>query len=162
MNNKFNIGDKVKVRRDLCRQHGSHGWYPNSEMISLKGEEFEIVGKIGREAYELNVPQIGKLKDTGWTDEMLEQSDKSRVPSKPINIRVLFNGRTTMATIKDKTGVAICHPEDGYNVNEGIRIAVERVLGIEPRTEVKVIDNTKKLEDYTLEELLKEVSKRVK
>ena len=67
-----------------------------------------------------------------------------------------------MATIKDKTGVAICHPEDDYDVNEGIRVAVERVLGIEPRTEVKVIDNTKKLEDYTLEELLKEVSKRVK
>lgn len=162
MNNKFNIGDKVKVRRDLNLEHGSHGWYPNREMIALQGREFEIVGKIGREAYELNVPQIGKLKDTGWTDEMLEQSDKSRVPSKPINIRVLFNGRTTMATIKGKTGVAICHPEDDYDVNEGIRVAVERVLGIEPRTEVKVIDNTKKLEDYTLEELLKEVSKRVK
>lgn len=162
MNNKFNIGDKVKVRRDLNSEHGSHGWYPNREMIALQGREFEIVGKIGGEAYELNVPQIRELKDTGWTDEMLEQSDKSRVPSKPINIRVLFNGRTTMAKIGDKTGVAICHPEDDYDVNEGIRVAVERVLGIEPRTEVKVIDNTKKLEDYTLEELLKEVSSRVR
>lgn len=156
MNKKYKVGDKVTIRMDLCKQHGSHGWYPNSEMISLKGEEFEVVEKISDEAYSLNVPQITGLIGCGWTDEMLEQTNGS------MNIRIIFNGKTTVAKVGNKTGVTICHPEDNYDRNEGIRIAVERALGVEPKYEMKVIDNTKYLEDYSLEELLKEVSKRVK
>lgn len=154
MNKKFRIGERVKIREDLTEEHGSDNWYPNFRMLDLKGQDGIITEIVGSEAYRLDITGYR----LGWTDEMLVLAEQNK------NINLIFNDRTVMAKTKDgNVGIAICHPEDVYNRSEGIRIAICRLLNIEPfpKVEEKIIDNTKALKDYPMKELLEEVLNRV-
>lgn len=56
--------------------------------------------------------------------------DINRKESFNISINIIDN--KTIAKMGDKVGVTKCNPHDEYNKEEGIRIAVCRLLGIDP------------------------------
>lgn len=88
----------------------------------------------------------------------IEKKQKSKTEKQ--NIELIFNGTTTIALLKGDDGkyykgIAKLHHEDIYDKLTGIRIAVSRALEVE-------LPKEKTLSDFTNEELLKELEKRMK
>lgn len=107
----------------------------------------------------------GKPADCGFIDyipvNIIEPYIEKKKTNKQ-NIQLIFNGTTTIAIAKNETGkytkgVAKLHHEDIYDKLEGIRIAVGRALGLDVE-----LPKEKTIEDFSNEELLKEIEKRIK
>lgn len=89
----------------------------------------------------------------------IEKKRKSKTDKQ--NLELIFNGTMTIALLKGESriyskGVAKLHHADTYNQLEGIRVAVGRALGLEVD-----FPKEKTLNDFTNEELLKELEKRM-
>lgn len=145
---KYKIGDKVKVIDNLIeyKKYGDCTIVP--EMKSLIGK-IVTIKQVLNESYRIN--ELGYC----WTDEMLEPIGYNK--DKVSHMKIIQNGNTTIVKMNNKEGYSVCNPEiDEYNGKEGIRIAVCRLLDIEPFKEEK------KIEEYSVQELLDELAKRCK
>ncbi len=70
--NKFKVGDRVKVRKDLKINHWYGDYLFSSFMATLVDEVDTVTGICGDgDAYMLN------HYDIGWTNEMLEPTEKT-------------------------------------------------------------------------------------
>lgn len=70
--NKFKVGDRVKVRKDLKINHWYGDYLFSSFMATLVDEVDTVTGICGDgDAYMLN------HYDIGWTEEMLESTEKT-------------------------------------------------------------------------------------
>lgn len=111
-----------------------------------------------------------RVKEDGgffsWDKKWFEVVDRKE-KVKPIidEIKLEYQGRSTKATFNGKTGRAYRSEEDVEDRKVGVLIATMKALGFDEKMVEKVVDvifdDVKELEDYTLEELLKEVASRL-
>lgn len=145
---RYKVGDKVRVRNDLIENKEYGGYSFVQKMKSLMGG-IVTIKEILSKSY--GIEEMGYY----WTDEMLEPIGYNK--DKVSHMKIIQNGNTTIVKMNNKEGYSVCNPEiDEYNGKEGIRIAVCRLLDIEPFKEEK------KIEEYSTRELLDELAKRCK
>jgi len=78
-------------------------------------------------------PNDNNVKLYKITEKEQDIFGKKLVPRKEnLDIHIQIDGNKTVARIGRKVGIANCNPEDEYNREEGIRVAVCRLLEIEP------------------------------
>lgn len=149
---KVKVGDKVRVRTDLVEGMKIGDWLITRGMALCAGKEVTIREIHGDGIMEMN--ETGFF--TGWIREMLEDIQTNKV------IRIIVNGNTTIAKMDDKQGIAICNPScDTFDEKEGTRIAVCRLLGIDPFEKHEDVVVKDSLDRFSIEEILMEIIKRV-
>lgn len=151
------IGDKLRVREDLERgeSYGRTGYcVVDEDMLKLAGKIVTVVQVYNDGDFEIEEDD----RSDYWCQEMF--TTVSIIPTlSPKKIKLTFDGLKTIATLGNLKGVAKCNPYEveTYDKNEGIRIAVSRLCGVDPFPKVK----TKTIKDFATEELLIEMLKRV-
>lgn len=130
---KHKVGDKVKIRKwdDMAREYGvcndkyirtPNKIYFNKYMRGYCGKTLTII-KVDNRGY--------RCKNITWhfTDAMFEEP----------RLIIEHHGRTTIAHIGKKYGVARCNPNDEYDAMTGDILALQRLYG-EKKIEKKIID----------------------
>lgn len=111
---KYEVGDKVRVRKDLIAGSGYGEDIFLADMKKYSGKTMTVY----------KITSVGKYKlkedinNYNWTDEMLEDVE---------SINILVKGNVVIAKKGDKTGIAKCSPEDEFNVFVGARLAIDRL-----------------------------------
>ena len=125
---QFDVGTKVRIRRDLKAREVYGGVYANTAMEKLAGTIKKITNKgksiVGNITYQLSD------SDCSWTAEMLEPVNNSynkitikidsRNPNKVIASQEINHNR--------KEGIAICAPSDKFNFEKGALLALSRLF----------------------------------
>lgn len=151
------VGDKLRVREDLERgeSYGETGYCDvNQSMLKLAGNIVTVNYVYNDGDFLIEEDE----KENYWCEEMF--TTVNIIPKlDPKKIKLTFEGLKTIATLGDLKGVAKCNPYEleTYDKNEGIRIAVSRLCGVDPFKKAK----TKTIKDFSTEELLNEMLKRV-
>jgi len=120
---KYNVGDKVRIRKDLVRGQKYGKYDVTSTMQELGGKTACITDvNVRNEAYHIDLD----LDLLHWTDEMFE--DKKKMNDND-SIRILVNGNQVIAIHMEtcKRGVARCHPDDDFDFYVGAKLALERL-----------------------------------
>jgi len=130
--------------------------------VKLNKQPFLYVTGLEGMTVLLNSEYIKNNGDYFLASDFKPYIEKTESKTNRQTIDLIFNGTTTIALLKDKKGkytkaIAKLHHEDTYNQLEGIRVAVGRALGLEVD-----FPKEKTLSDFTNEELLKELEKRMK
>lgn len=158
---KFKVGDKVRLKKD-CKQ--SFVIKNNNSGIKDLLKEYENFTI----SYVDPLYNIIGLKETGvwlWGDYWFEKAEEK---PKPVfdDIKLSYCEGATVATHNGKIGMAFRSRHDKEDRKIGILIATMRALGFKKKTVDRVVDvlfdDIKELKDYTTEELLKEISNRIK
>lgn len=161
---KHKVGDKVIVKKGLVCGRNYDKTYFNSDMDRFAGRTLTI-----SEVDTYNKRYEVQENDWNWSDEMFKDEDDLLVNTNVINnhpdskIVITFNANETIAMCNNKQARALCNPTDAYDVLEGVRVAVSRVLNIP--VDEKVVaskDKVRPIEDYSVKELLEVLEKRVK
>lgn len=128
MKNKFNIGDKVKVREDLVEGR-FYGDIPllAGYMSSFKGHIF-TVDKIEDRCYH------GGENPFYWSEEMLVMYNGDKV---------IFNGNATVLIKDGKKYVSKCKDGDAYDKEKGLLLCLAKANGISYRDLQEMIAGAK-------------------
>lgn len=127
---KYKVGDKVRVRKDLGsgKDYGCNNTTTN--MIQLRGQVVTITKCIsdGRNSqYHIAEDKRGFF----WTNEMFE-------PIQPEEITITRYGDKVVAKYGKKVGVAKCSPDDTFDFAVGAKLAFSRLMGeLEDKPEPK-------------------------
>lgn len=120
---KYKVGDKVRVRewQDMAKEYSVDGngniigigiYFFAKSMKKLCGKTVTIK-KVHSYGYEIN-----EINDAySFTDEMFESPQ----------LIIEHHGRTTVAHIGKRYGVARCNPDDKYDAMTGDILAVQRL-----------------------------------
>ncbi len=113
---KYKVGDKVRVREDLH----VHKTYGRSNFVDgmdkYRGKTVTIFASWeDLKGYAIEEDGHAWI----WADEMLEPA--------PREIRIIIDGRTITAIEGEHKGVARCSPEDCFDLEYGVRLAVVRL-----------------------------------
>ena len=153
---KFNVGDKVRVRKDLKVGYKYHMADRHifdgvvSDMMPYKGKIVTINEITGSGKYRI------KGSDYNWTDEMFEDT---AVCHEKIIITVdgsktiarLFDGNTVIKTAKAK-----CSPEDEFDFETGAMLAMRQLFSDFKKDEwVRIIGKTRYDHNYDLDDVVK-------
>lgn len=113
---KYNVGDKVRVRKDLVvdRAYGNDAF--TVDMKKYSGKTMTVDEITPRNTYKLK----GDVGRYNWTDEMLEDVDMDK-------IEIIVDGNKTIAKKDGNVGIAKCSPEDEFDIFTGARIAIDRL-----------------------------------
>lgn len=129
MKNKFNIGDKVKIREDLVegraygKIHFLHGY-----MSSCKGQIFTV------EEITQNGHYSGSETPFYWSEEMLVRYNADKV---------IFNGNATVLIKDGKKYVSKCKDGDTYDKEKGLLLCLAQANGISYRDLQEMIAGAK-------------------
>lgn len=120
---KYKVGDKVRVRKDLCWGSEYNNWMVVNAMLEYRGMTVTIV-RVDFDHYH-----IKEEDNCAWTDEMLE-------PICTEKIVVTSDGVTTTARKYDgkkvvKETKAVCSKDDTFNFDVGAKLAMERLVAEE-------------------------------
>ncbi|MGN1340513.1 MAG: hypothetical protein ACI4WS_09490 [Oscillospiraceae bacterium] len=150
--NKYKIGDKVRVRKDLEARkiYGTNGF--SKSMEKYRGKVVTIFGFNPFCTREYKIREDDG--DWNWTDEMFE-------PVQNEEITITRHGDKVVAKYVKKVGVAKCSPDDTFDFAVGAKLAFSRLMGEpedkpEPKPKfkigeyVKVISNTRPLHSFPL------------
>lgn len=123
---KYKVGDKVRIRKDLCRGEEYNDWMVVTAMMKHRGMTVTIA-KIDSDHY--HIKEDGVI--WAWTDEMLE-------PICTEKIVITTDGATTTARKYDgknliKEAKAVCSKDDTFNFDVGAKLAMERLLEDKPK-----------------------------
>ena len=116
---KYTSGDKVRVREDLVvgKEYGGVQFVP--AMAKWRGTNCTINAAVSSSNdYSL----VGDEMRWAFTDEMLEPAEHA-----PREIRIIIDGRTITAIEGEYKGIARCSPEDEFDLELGVRLAVLRL-----------------------------------
>ena len=119
---RFNIGDKVRIRKDLKVGHCYGGLTLfDGSMSDCRGKIVTVTGFTYDGSVNVQENQFG------WATEMLELVDADHR-----KIVITQDGVTTRARIFDgnkiiKEAVAKCHPDDEFDFEIGASLAFERL-----------------------------------
>ena len=166
MKEKFKVGDKVRLipgRRKYFKEDSDGfkcGMVKKMEDIVELHDTFTVA-----EIYSDNTMEFVEDKrkwywDCSWFEKVEEY--------KPIfdEIEISCCGKATIAMYNDRVGKSYRGKDDKEDRKVGILIATMRALGFKKKTVDRVVDvlfdDIKELKDYTTEELLKEISNRIK
>ena len=112
----YEFGDKVRVRKDLAAGKKYGGRNVTREMSRYAGQTVTI-------RYHSEVPDYYEIEEDGaqgvWAEEMFEPA--------PREIRILVDGRTVTAIEGKHKGVAEFDPEDEFDLELCVRLAVLRL-----------------------------------
>lgn len=125
---KFKVGDKVRVRRDLCEEKIYHREEDSKMCIVAVSDMIKFAGKIVTIDKILGDKYC--IKECGyhyWTDEMFESPDRNR------KILITTDGTATTAKLYDgkrliKEEKAICSPDDTFDFSKGAELVFDRLL----------------------------------
>lgn len=132
---KYKVGDKVRVRKDLCAgdgkvYHMEGGRYGDTFVSAMA----HLVGKV---VTIRAADKMYAIEEFGynWTDEMFE-------PVTVQKIVITTDGTETLARLYDgneviKSATAKCSPEDTFDFNTGAKLAFERLIGEEKKEKEK-------------------------
>lgn len=111
---RYNVGDKVRVRKDLKagKRYGADVFILDMEKYSGKTMTVDAIISTGR--YELKED----VRHWHWTDEMLEDAE---------GITILVKNNKVIAKRGNKVGIVKCSPEDEFNIFTGARLAIDRL-----------------------------------
>lgn len=161
----YKVGDKVIVKEGLLCGKNYDNTYFNSDMNRFIGKTLTI-SDVDTYYKSYSVEENG----WNWSESMLKDVESDVVvntnvinPKPDSKIVISFDRNETIATCNNKQAKALCNPTDAYDVLEGIKVSVSRVLNI-PVNE-KVVASKEKvrpIEDYSVKELLELLEKRVK
>lgn len=140
---KYNVGDKVKVRKDL--KPGNLYFMDN--MIYYNGVTSEMLKFSGKVVEITSVDTFYRIRGSRylWTDEMFEPVSSNKIV-------ITVDGKETIAHLYDgnkviKTAIAKCSSVDTFDFNTGAKIAFERLMGGTPESSEKKSDEEKGGED---------------
>lgn len=118
---EYKVGDKVRVRKDLCVGLAYNHWLFVDAMTKHRGKMVTIAAvRFG----------LYHIKEDGasysWTDEMLE-------PIRNEKIVITSDGVTTTARKYDgknliKEAKAVCSKDDEFNFDVGAKLAMDRLM----------------------------------
>lgn len=122
---KYKVGDKVRVRKDLCWGSEYNNWMVVNSMLEYRGMTVTIA-RVDFDHYH-----IKEDEHCAWTDEMLE-------PICTEKIVVTSDGVTTTARKYDgknliKEAKAVCSKDDTFDFDFGAKLAMERLLEDKPK-----------------------------
>lgn len=158
----FKVGDKVIIKDwdEMVKEYGVNSWggidcHPysfSSFMKILCGEEATIIGMHPDGTVLLDFKK-SDFKSRSNLCILSYCMDMIKYPKKSQNIIIYQKGNKVIAKDRttDKTGTAICSPEDEFNFNIGASIAFERLVGKDS------IDKARKVVNNAKEELKKKI-----
>ena len=121
--NKYKVGKKVRVRKDLVVDGLYGDWGFALGMMPMLGKIVEIENVYG--------DGTCRIKEFGyvWTHEMFESLEQS--------IHIYTDGATTTAILREgkktvKKALAKCNPNDEFDFKIGASLALDRLFGKEP------------------------------
>lgn len=114
---KYKVGDKVKVRTDLVVGGKYGGWEFTIGMSRYAGQTVTIRYR-SDDYYDIKEYEPQSF----WAEEMFEPANRRE-------IRIIVDGRTITAIEGEYRGVARCSPEDYFDLEYGVRLAVVRLEG---------------------------------
>lgn len=129
MKNKFNIGDKVQIRKDLKvgSRYGSLTLYGNS-MGLCRGQICTVSGKTGQGNYDVaENPFV-------WSEEMLVKYSENKV---------IFSDKATVLIKDGKKYVSKCKDGDAYDKEKGLLLCLAQANGISYRDLQEMIAGAK-------------------
>lgn len=155
----FKVGDKVVIKDwdEMIKEYGLNSWggidcHPYSFSTFMKilcGEEATItkICSNGQVFLEFKKPDLNSFYFLSYCMDMIKYPKESQ------NIIIYQKGNKVIAKDKttNKTGTAICSPEDEFNFNIGASIAFERLIG------KGSIDKARKVVNNAKEEKRKEI-----
>lgn len=152
MNYKFKIGEKIKVMDGEHIPNYCGGW--NRKMEHLIGKTYEIKEQRRSFFYDHNFYII---IDENGTDWWIDERGAVKVESFefPIIIvdEVTESGRHRVtASQGDFKGIAICHPEDKFDYDFGVTLALGRLL--QAKKKAKRLEELKKKKAATFAEYI--------
>ena len=118
---KYKVGDKSRVRKDLCRGSEYNDWMVVDVLMEYRGMTVTIAD-VDFDHYHIKEDSVRYA----WTDEMLE-------PICAEKIVITSDGVTTTARKYDgknliKEAKAVCSKDDTFNFDVGAKLATERLM----------------------------------
>ena len=132
---KYKVGEKVRVLDGSDAPHYTAGWVDS--MNPYVGKTLEVM----RQESHLKSPVYKLVDGGGWSyDERYLAPAASVAPTTSDRIVVYIDKKDPSKVVaKDvstgKTGVAKCSPEDIFDFYTGAKLAMNRLLGVEEKTE---------------------------
>lgn len=128
-----------------------------------KGQKFMYVARIDYDKIVLSKSEHSGIGDWFLPSDFTLYKD-GKVEKQTLEL--IFNGKTTVAILKNEDGsytkgVARLHPLDTYDKEIGIRIAIAKALG-EDFDHILKSTIAKRIEDFSNEELMAEIQRRMK
>lgn len=125
---KWKVGDRVRVRLDLDTEKS----YSMEGVNNTVRPTFTMVKYFrGSEMTIADADPLGYyMEETGmdfvWTDGMLEEA----LPN--VGISIIREGRAIIAedVFTGEKAVAKCHPDDKFDANYGVKLAMARLIGM--------------------------------
>lgn len=128
---KYNVGDKVRVRKDLRAGDG--------KLYLMDGKSFgdtfvdNMAHLVGKVVTIKTANKMYTIEECGynWTDEMFEPVNEHKIV-------ITTDGTETLARLYDgnkviKSATAKCSPDDAFDFATGAKIAFERLIGEEKK-----------------------------
>jgi hypothetical protein len=138
----FKIGEKVKLDDGRIGRILSIG----AERSAINPNQVFLCYKEGCEIV---------LESGDWTWELMSDIKKIESKNQTLNIKHIINGTTTIVILEDgRKGIAKLYPGDKFDEKTGFIIAYERARGMEG-------EEIKKISDYSNEELVDELKRRM-
>ena len=118
---KYKVGDKVRIRKDLCCGSEYNDWMAVNAMMKYRGKTVTIA-EIHSDHYHIKEDDA----PWAWTDGMLETACAEK-------IIITSDGVTTTARKYDgknliKEAKAVCSKDDEFNFDVGAKLAMERLM----------------------------------
>ena len=149
---KFEVGDMIKVLDGKGIEDYAGGWYPN-EMNHLIGNTYKI--------FNIYEPIYGKqpryrIRDGKGNEWSIDERAAEKVETNHsilISEHVSKKGRRVVQAWQDKvTAYAVCHPDDPFDYFYGAKLAIERLKEAQKRKAEKEAIAKKKAEIEALTE----------
>lgn len=124
---KFKVGNRYRAKKNTAFSV-YHGEYAKGDIVEITKIDSYGVYLINKGNGETIYFDKGSIWDLCFDDYF--KKIKNDIPDKEISIT--FHGRTTVAKLKvnneiKAVGVARCSPDDEFDENKGIELAVKRI-----------------------------------
>lgn len=129
MENKFKVGDKVKIREDLAEGRAYGGLTLWGGNMSKRRGHVVTVSEITQNGFYM----VGE-NPYGWSEEMLVKYPEDKV---------IFNGKTTVLIKDGKKYASKCKDGDAYDREKGLLLCLAQANGISYRDLQKMIEGGK-------------------
>lgn len=116
MKTKFNVGDKVRIRKDLksYKTYGSHTFVPSMGCMCGK---IATIRDVGNEGDDFTIEECSFY----WTPEMVESKAKAD--------RLIFRDNTTILFKDGKKYVAKCEKGETFDKEKGLLVCLAKANG---------------------------------
>lgn len=124
---RFKVGNRYRVKNNTAFSV-YHGEYAKGDIVEITEVTSCEVGLTNKSNNKTRYFEEGSRWDLCFDDYF--EKVKNDIPDKEISIT--FHGRTTVAKLKvnneiKAVGVARCSPDDNFDENKGIELAVKRI-----------------------------------